>query len=133
MVIRTFDGRIVHLPSNELLDSPIVNNSTSGARRSEVEVRAATGVGSTAIVATIRAAVVVAEGVLPEPAPAITVRAIENERLTALVQFWHLPHAGLTTTGTVVEAIGAAVANDGTAVTVITPPPVAPLTPPAPQ
>ena len=39
VVIRTEDGRTVHLPNSKVLDSPIVNRSTAGHRRSEVEVR----------------------------------------------------------------------------------------------
>ena len=39
VVIRTFDGRTVHLPNAELLDSPMVNRTVYGARRSDVEVR----------------------------------------------------------------------------------------------
>jgi small conductance mechanosensitive channel len=41
VVIETYDGRAVHLPNAKVLDSPIVNHTTVGARRSEVEVRAA--------------------------------------------------------------------------------------------
>ena len=39
VVIETFDGRTVHLPNSEVLGDPLINHSTKGARRSEVEVR----------------------------------------------------------------------------------------------
>ena len=39
VVIRTPDGRHVHLPNVELLDGPLANHTSFGARRSEMEVR----------------------------------------------------------------------------------------------
>ena len=36
VVIRTVDGRTVHVPNGEILQERLVNNSTHGARRSEI-------------------------------------------------------------------------------------------------
>ena len=40
VVLETYDGRTVHVPNGRMIAEPIVNNSTRGLRRSEVQVRA---------------------------------------------------------------------------------------------
>jgi len=130
VVIETSDGRTVHLPNSPLLASPLVNHTTHGKRRSEIEVRvksndpAATRQGLLASTADV-------PGVLDEPEPDVYVIAIDPDRVTAKIRFWHKPSAGIRVTSDVVSAIAASTRENGTAVSVISPPPDAPLTPPA--
>ena len=41
VVLETYDGRTVHVPNAKMVQDPIVNHSSRGLRRSEVQVRAA--------------------------------------------------------------------------------------------
>jgi small conductance mechanosensitive channel len=128
VVIETFDGRTVHLPNSEVLGDPLINHSTKGARRSEVEVRVRSrdveGTGERLIetVATVA-------GVLPEPKPAVFLTAIDPVRVTALVQFWHQPPDGLTVRTNVIRALAASGRQRTEMATIVAPQPAPPLTP----
>lgn len=128
VVIETFDGRTVHLPNSEVLGDPLINHSTKGARRSEVEVRVrskdADGTGQR-LVETVAAV----PGVLPEPRPVVYLTSIDPVRVTALVHFWHDPDDGLTVRSDVVRALAGAGQERAEMATIITPRPAAPLTP----
>ena len=104
VVIRTLDGRTVHLPNHQLLNGPIVNHTTAAGRRSEVEVRTvATADDVTNLVPEVVAAIA---GVLDDPRPTVLVTAIEPERTTLTVRFWHHPSAGSGVTSSVVRNVG---------------------------
>lgn len=128
VVVETADGRLVHLPNGELLENPLVNNTVAGARRSEVEVRVESDDPAAARRRIISATVAV-DGVMTDPAPIGTFTAVEPDRVTVRVRFWHDPMSGLTVTSDVVQAIAAGASHDGGPATVVAPPPVAPLTP----
>jgi small conductance mechanosensitive channel len=128
VVIETFDGRTVHLPNSEVLGDPLINHSTKGARRSEVEVRVRSkdveGTGQRLI-----ETVADVSGVLPDPKPAVFVTAIDPVRVTALVHFWHQPADGLTVRTDVIRALAAAGRERTEMATIVAPQPAAPLTP----
>ncbi len=128
VVIETFDGRTVHLPNSEVLGDPLINHSTKGARRSEVEVRVRSkdveGTGQRLI-----ETVADVSGVLPEPKPAVFLTAIDSVRVTALVHFWHQPADGLTVRTDVIRALAAAGRERTEMATIVSPQPAAPLTP----
>ncbi len=128
VVIETFDGRTVHLPNSEVLGDPLINHSTKGARRSEVEVRVRSkdveGTGQRLI-----ETVADVSGVLPEPKPAVFLTAIDPVRVTALVHFWHEPADGLTVRTDVIRALAAAGRERTETATIVAPQPAAPLTP----
>ena len=128
VVIETFDGRTVHLPNSEVLGDPLINHSTKGARRSEVEVRVRSkdveGTGQRLI-----ETVADVSGVLPEPKPAVFLTAIDPMRVTALVHFWHQPADGLTVRTDVIRALAAAGRERTEMATIVAPQPPAPLTP----
>jgi small-conductance mechanosensitive channel len=128
VVVETADGRLVHLPNAELLDNPLVNNTVAGARRSEIEVRMESH-DPVAARRRIMAATAAVDGVLTDPAPMGLFTAVEPDRVTVRVRFWHDPMAGVTVTSDVVQAVAAAVTHDGGTGTAVAPPPVAPLTP----
>jgi small-conductance mechanosensitive channel len=115
----------VHLPNSEVLANPLVNDTHSGARRSEIEVR----VESTDVHATcdaILAAVRDVRGVVRSPAPMVYVTAIDPDRVTTMVHFWHQPSSSLAVTSNVITALADAGLGPTTA---ISPRPAAPFTP----
>jgi small-conductance mechanosensitive channel len=126
VVVETWDGKIVHLPNTEVLANPMVNDTHSGTRRSEIEVR----VESTDVQGTcdrLLALVASAPGVVGHPAPMVFVTAVDPERVTTLVQFWHQPSNANAVTSAVIKAVAAG--TEG-AMTAIAPRPMAPFTPP---
>lgn len=110
VVIRTGDGRTAHLPNTKVLDSPLVNRSTVGRRRTELEVRVPGA--SPASVADLEpgllAAVRAVGGVRAEPPPDLRLVGIDAEAATLRVRFWHPPGDDVST-----EVASAAVAALG--------------------
>ncbi|WP_395245102.1 mechanosensitive ion channel family protein [Agromyces sp. MMS24-K17] len=133
VVVRTFDGMEVHLPNADVLGSPIVNESTHGALRSELEVRVALG-GGADVPARVRTrlleAAAAVEGVLAEPAPIVSTATRAPGRAIYRVRVWHLPNAGLGVRSAAVDALADALAADGLDAVVTSDRPSAPLTSP---
>jgi small-conductance mechanosensitive channel len=122
---------MVHLPNGKVLDSPIVNNSTTAAHRTDVEVRSAGSDDVDSTVDAILAATRAVAGVLADPAPVVLVRAIAPEGVTTVVRFWHDPSSGAPVSSAVVRALAASEQSRGIVATVMTPPAASP-TPPSP-
>lgn len=129
LIMRTFDGRTIHIPNSSFLQAPIVNNSKHGTRRSEVQVRASLGDGIDVDQ--------VAEAVT-DAATAVTgdhgeVRALvvslSPERVTLTLQFWHASDTGVTTSSDIVREVSRALAALGTAATVTSDPGRPPFVP----
>lgn len=97
VVIRTADGRLVHLPNVKLLEGPVANHTILGARRSEL---AAQITGSIDIVSVVRRVRTATEGVgevRADPAPSLAIVAIGVDRVNLAIRFWHGPSDGATT------------------------------------
>jgi small-conductance mechanosensitive channel len=90
-VIETYDGRTVHVPNAEVAANPIVNRSTAGGLRLDIEVRATTTGEPTELIDTITEITCSVSGVVAQPAPIVSLRAAEPGRVTALVRAWHNP------------------------------------------
>lgn len=132
VVISTYDGRQVHIPNADLLGNPLANHSAIGERRTDIEVRVAVEPDrAAAIMSEVLSAARAAEGIRADPLPAVFATAIENSRLTLLLQVWHEPTSSRTAVSSVVVALGELAARKGLEMTVISPPADAPLTPPA--
>ncbi|MCT9819226.1 mechanosensitive ion channel family protein [Microbacterium sp. W1N] len=131
VVLLTVDGRTVHVPNAMVLGDPIINDSTHGARRSEVQVRVSRG-GATVddLLDQIATATAEVPGVHAREHVRALAVAVSPERLTARVQFWHHPLHGVPVTADVVRALAAALEDAGRVVTVTSEPAAAPLTPP---
>lgn len=117
VIVETFDGRTVHLPNADLLASPLVNESTRGARRSELEVVVESEAGQyepDRVISVIAGV----PGVLPDPAPAVFVRSIGPEQVTLLIRFWHLPQDGMSVSSALVAALAAEARDHGETVSV---------------
>jgi small-conductance mechanosensitive channel len=117
VVVRSFDGRAVHIPNAEFLNSPFVNGSAFGANRTELEVRTPLGgLGVEAVLAGLEEVAASVEGVLASPvAPTPWARAITigDDRVTARLQVWHQPGRSQSIAGAVVVALAAALADRG--------------------
>ncbi|GAA1794834.1 mechanosensitive ion channel family protein [Agromyces lapidis] len=132
VVIRTVDGRTVHVPNGQVLQERLVNNSAHGARRSEIEVRVAAGsdgAGSDEVRALVVEATNGAEGVHRRESVQLRPIALAPDRSVYRVRFWHHPLHGIAVTDAVVDAVSAALAAHGIAAVVTSDVPSAPLTP----
>lgn len=132
VVITTLDGRTVHLPNAQLLESPLVNHSELGHRRSNLEVRAsATREQIDEITTLITESLHTVEGVHVREPVAVLLQSVEPERLVMLVQFWHHPLHASTVVPPGVRAIADALGAAGIEATVTSAVPATPLTRPA--
>lgn len=133
VILLTLDGRTVHVPNALLLSEPLINDSTHGMRRSDVQVRITRDERS---VAQLRELITTAAQSVPgvdhaHPARALTV-TVEPDRLVARVQFWHAPLDRVPVTARVVDAVADALAAAGLHSTVTSDPGPPPLVPPPP-
>ena len=131
VILHTVDGRTLHIPNARLLSDPVVNDSTHGARRSEVEVRVrrdgTTGIDD--LLAPLVDAARTAEGVHRHEGVRALVVSVSADRLTARLQFWHHPLHGAVVSAAVVIAVFDALGNLGTTGTVPSVPAPPPLVP----
>jgi small-conductance mechanosensitive channel len=123
VVVKTDDGQLVHLPNAKVLDSPIVNNSAHGMRRSEVEVRSARSAGPDKTMAIVTEVTGAVAGIAAEPPPKVLLSAVEPERVIVRVSVWHAPGAGGQVTTTLVRELSEALLRRDIAAAVVTPPP----------
>lgn len=144
VIVRSYDGRTVHVPNAKLLSQAFSNNSEHGARRSEIEVRVAVPSGGARADASGDPAAVGAAD--PRELIADAVHGVhgvhhrENvqlrpitlgaERAVYRVRFWHHPTNGVAVTGAVVDAVASALAAAGIDAVVTSQLPQPPLTPP---
>ncbi|WP_312168682.1 mechanosensitive ion channel family protein [Microbacterium sp.] len=131
VVLVTQDGRTAHVPNAKILGDSIINDSTHGARRSEVQVRVdRRSAAVDALLDEITAATTEVEGVhAREHVRALPV-AVSPERLTVRVLFWHHPAHAVTVTADVVRALATSLEASGIRAAVTSESASAPLTPP---
>lgn len=135
VVLAALDGTTVHIPNRRFMDEPLVNHSTRGAVRSEVQVRVqarvqAGAAGSDASGAELVAAAASVHGVLASPAPHTLLVAVDVDRLTYALRFWHHPDAGPQVASHVTAAVHRDLVAAGRTAALGWPPPPAPLTTP---
>jgi small conductance mechanosensitive channel len=86
--IRTYDGRLVYIPNQQVFQRSVVNNTDSPVRRSDVVV----GIDYDADINTARQVIVEAvaqiKGVEPEPPPLILVQELAPSTVQLEVRFW---------------------------------------------
>ena len=132
VVLKTSDGRTVHVPNAKVLDSALVNNSSDAAKRSDLEVRARRTQPPEVVLRVISDSLRSVEAIASEPAPTLLFTAADPERYTVLARIWHQSDSGPTATSGAVAAIAEAMSSADIEATVVTPPPVPPGTPPPP-
>jgi small-conductance mechanosensitive channel len=130
VLLLTVDGRTVHVPNSKLLNEPLVNDSSHGLRRSEVQVRIERGgAGVDTLMEAVTDAAASVDGVLAEPEPRAYATSVSPERLVLRLLFWHAPLSGLTATADAVLAVHAALEREGWTGTVTSTPGVPALVP----
>ena len=131
-VIETYDGRRVHVPNAEVASNSIVNRSVRDGLRFEIEVRAATTGDPQEVLDFLAETTRDAANVLAEPAPLVYARAVEPDRVVALVRAWHDPtQDGSAVAGGLILDLHRGFRERGIEATVVTPPPPQPFTPSA--
>lgn len=121
VILETYDGVRVHVPNSLVISEPLVNGSTPGARRSEVEVRLA-DLRDDETDGVLLAVSAVA-GVLPAPPPDVLYVAADPARTTLRLRFWHAPTEGTAVSSAIVAALGATLRPRAAAWAVDAPPP----------
>lgn len=111
VVIRTNDGRTVHLPNRKLLDDPMANCSTLGARRSAIHIIIDTR--DREVVGAARHACRSVPGVRAEPDADLLVIEVTDERTIGRLRYWHEPAAGAAVTSAVIVAVADEMAQRG--------------------
>ncbi|WP_345800846.1 mechanosensitive ion channel domain-containing protein [Microbacterium sp. AZCO] len=130
VVLQTYDGRTVHVPNAKMVQEPVVNHSTRGLRRSEVQVRAErAGAEVDDLLARLAAVAASIPGVDAGEATRAIPVSISPERITARVLFWHAPADGLTVVADVVRAVSDSLSQHGAGGTVTSDPGLPPLVP----
>jgi small conductance mechanosensitive channel len=86
--IRTYDGRVILVPSAELFTSRITNNTASPIRRGSVELFLGYDVDLDRALAVIEQAVQETEGVLENPKVSLRLRDLGQDDIVVEVRFW---------------------------------------------
>ncbi|HET6793200.1 MAG TPA: mechanosensitive ion channel family protein [Acidimicrobiales bacterium] len=92
VLLRTFDGERVRVPSSLVLNAPIVNYTTHGSRRTTVKVGISYDADLPATRELLRQAARQVDGVLHHPAPEVWVTALGDYAVELAVQTWHVSH-----------------------------------------
>jgi len=86
--LRAYDGRVMLVPNAEVFTSRIINNTADPIRRGKVEAWIGYDTDLRLAVATALKAAADAEGVLPQPAPAVRVDELGQDDIVLEVTFW---------------------------------------------
>jgi small conductance mechanosensitive channel len=136
VVLETSDGVTIHLPNQRVMHDPLVNESTLGRLRSEIQVRLSVqrGPGSIATEQRLIDGAGAAEGVLREPPPDLLLVAWEPDRsayrATFSLRYWHLPGAEDEVCSRVTREIRRLYESDDAQIALVWPAPPPPLTEP---
>lgn len=105
VVIKTFDGRQVHLPNTKVLEGPLENRTSLGSLRSELYVRLGHGVDYEKSIEMVGETVRSCDEVLTEPSPTVRATAGDSGGILLAVRFWHGPEDGGAAAAAVVAAL----------------------------
>jgi small-conductance mechanosensitive channel len=124
VLIQTYDGAVVHLPNNLVMNSSLLNLTVSGSARSKLEVRIAVdGPAADDLVRLVLNTAVAVPGVLEEPAPACPMTAATTTEVVLRLLVWHDPESALDVCSRVTAALSAALGGAGVRYTISWPPP----------
>ncbi|UJP10719.1 mechanosensitive ion channel family protein [Microbacterium sp. KUDC0406] len=130
VILVTADGATVHVPNSKLLSDSVVNLSSHGRSRSQVQVRLERRDDDTVEALLARLAGVAGTASAAVSDPAATVSAVSPARVIATVGFWHPPADGASATSDVVRALADAFHAEQREATVTGASTPLPLTPP---
>ncbi len=86
--LKTYDGRMVYIPNQEVFGASITNNTASTTRRSSVIVGIDYDAHITEAIETILQAIQQIDLVEPSPAPEVLVRELAASTVNLEVRFW---------------------------------------------
>lgn len=86
--MRTYDGRLVYIPNQQVFQKSVVNNTDSPVRRSDVVVGIDYDANINAARQVIVEAVTQIKGVEPEPPPLVLVQDLAPSTVKLEVRFW---------------------------------------------
>ncbi len=114
VILVAHDGLTVHVPNASILESPIVNHSSSGRRRSEFQIRAELRIGGLeTLEILVRRAIHTVAAAIDEPQPRLLLATSEPARQCVVVQFWHAPGAERPATAAVLAAVAEQLDSEG--------------------
>jgi small-conductance mechanosensitive channel len=113
VTVTTPDGETVLIPSATVIKSDVVNYTSVGRRRTDVEVGVAYGTDLSEARRALEPAVGSVAGVLASPAPKILLTAFGDSSIDFVVRYWHDPSilAFWSVRSDVVVAVDAALAD----------------------
>ena len=91
VVLRTYDGEKVLIPSSQVLTAPITNFTAKGTRRTTLDVGVAYDTDLATAQRVLLAAIGSVDGVRPEPAPQAWVEQFGESSIDFALRFWHAP------------------------------------------
>lgn len=91
VILRTWDGERVFVPSAAVVNAPIVNLTSMRRRRTTVAIGVAYDTHLETAQRVLQEAVAAVDGVLESPAPEALVEAFGDSSIDFAVRFWHAP------------------------------------------
>ena len=131
-VLHTVDGKTVHVPNTDLLQSPVTSDTERGLARSELELRVRTALPYREVQQIAADAVRATEHVRSVPSVQVLLAAHSPGAMTFRVRFWHPPvHRAETRSACVCSLVDAFERSDAAASVIWTvpPPPLSPAPP----
>jgi len=132
VVLHTVDGKTVHVPNTDLLQSPVTSDTERGLARSELELRVQTALPYREVQRIALDAVRSVDHVRSVPTVQILLAAHPPEAMTFRVRFWHPPlHRAELRSVCVCALVDAFEATDAAASVIwsVPPPPLSPVPP----
>jgi small-conductance mechanosensitive channel len=107
MTMRTYDGRMVYIPNQEVFQASIINNTASKTRRSSIMVGVDYDADINETKRVIEQAILPIPGVMRDRAPSILVEELAASTVNLTVYFWVDSRRGefLETTSAVAQAV----------------------------
>jgi len=96
-VVTTFDNRTVVIPNSKLSNEVIINISTSGKRRLDIELKFANKIEFSAVKEIISKVLQGSENILATPERRIGISSIENDGYKVMVNVWINAHGFIDT------------------------------------
>ena len=96
VVLRSFDGERIFIPCSEVINSPIVNYTSRGARRTTLTVGVAYDTDLVEAQRVLAGAVTGVEGVWERPPPEALVERFGESSIDFMVRWWHDPDNKVT-------------------------------------
>lgn len=86
--MRTYDGRLVYIPNQQVFQSSVINNTAAPIRRTDVIVGIDYDADLNTAKQAILEAVIRVQGIEPEPTPVVLVQQLANRTVNLKVRFW---------------------------------------------